>query len=335
MSFQEPINDVAQLAMVELFTPTIEESRWFFHDVLGMTETGNDGTSCYLRGYEDTYHHSLKLTRAPQAGVGVTVWRVSSPQALERRVAALEASDNPGKWVENNTGYGRAYEFSSPGGHKQHLAWDVEYFRPNDEQKSKLLSRPQKRPLRGVPVRRIDHVNLLCKDVSKDSAFMQEKLGFRKRENVVLGGDELAAWMSVSALVHEVAFTKDNAGPGNRLHHLAFWFGNPGQMLDLADIVRDYGLKLEAGPGKHGVSQAYFLYIIEPGGNRIELFGDAGYLIFDPDWKTRTWDESNFMDGGAVWFGGDLPQDFFVYGTPIVEAAMAEADAKEAVEPAE
>jgi len=334
MSFQETIHDVAQLASVELFTPKFEESMWFFHEVLGMTVTEDDGKSCYLRAFEDIYHHSLKLTRAPHAGIGIIGWRASSPQALERRAAAIDATDNPGKWVENNTGYGRAYEFSTPSGQKQHLFWDVDYFNPTEEQKSKLLSRAQKRPLRGVPVRRIDHVNLLCKDVTKDSDFMMEKLGFRKRENVVLGGDELASWMAVSSLVHDVAFTKDNAGPGNRLHHLAFSFGNSGQMLDLADITRDYGLKLEAGPGKHGVSQGYFMYIIEPGGNRIELFGDVGYLIFDPDWKTRTWDESNFMDGGAVWFGGDLPQDFFVYGTPIVEAAMEENAASEA-EPAE
>jgi len=32
--------------------------------------------------------------------------------------------------------------------------------------KTRLLNRPQRRPLRGVPVRRIDHVNLLASDVT-------------------------------------------------------------------------------------------------------------------------------------------------------------------------
>lgn len=338
MSFQEQIHDVAQLAMVELFTPKFEESFWFFHDVLGMTPTEDDGKSCYLRGYEDRYHHSLKLTRSDAAGVGTVSWRAASPQALERRVAAIEATGRPGKWVEGHKGYGRAYEFTTPDGHVQHIFWDVEYFKPSEEQKSKLLSRIQKRPLRGVPVRRIDHLNLLCSDVTKNAQFLQDSLGFLKRENVIFGGEqELACWLSCSPMVHEVAFTVDQAGPGNRLHHLAFWYGNQGQMLDLADVLADYGVTIEAGPAKHGISQAYFIYVYEPGGNRIELFGDAGYLIFDPEWKTLTWTEENFFDAGGVWYGGELPQDFFVYGTPIVEAAMeAQADEKEAVqEPAE
>lgn len=279
----------------------------------------------------------MKLTCADHSGVGTVSWRAASPQALERRVAAIDASARPGTWVEGHKGYGRAYEFTTPDGHKQHLFWEVDYFKPTPEQKSKLLSRAQKRPLRGVPVRRLDHVNLFCSDVTKNASFMQEHLGFQKRENVVFGGqDELACWLSVSPLVHEVAFTKDQAGPGNRLHHLAFWYGNQGQMLDLADILMEYDVRIEAGPAKHGVSQAYFMYVYEPGGNRIELFGDSGYLIFDPEWKTLTWTEENFFNGGGVWFGSELPQDFFVYGTPIVEAAMEQqADAVPVTEPAE
>jgi catechol 2,3-dioxygenase len=84
--------------------------------------------------------------------------------------------------------------------------------------------------------------------------------------------------------------------------------------------------KIEAGPGKHGISQAYFMYVFEPGGNRIELFGDAGYLIFDPDWKPVTWREEN-LDKGIIWFGSPLPTEYFLYGTPQVDmAATASTD---------
>ncbi|VDC29350.1 VOC family protein [Pseudogemmobacter humi] len=335
MTFQEPIHDVAQLAMVEIFTPKYEESLNFFETFLGMYKQAEDGKSAYLRAYEDRYHHSMKLTRSDKAGVGVISWRAMSPQALERRVAAIAASGQPGRWVEGHKGYGRAYEFTTPDGHVNHLFWDVEYFKPTEAQRSRLLSRAQKRPLSGVPVRRLDHVNIMVSDVTKNATFMQETLGFQKRENVVFGGkDELACWLSVSPLVHEIAMTKDNSGHGNRLHHLAFWYGSQGQMLDIADLLKEYGLHIEAGPAKHGISQGYFIYFYEPGGNRIELFGDCGYLIFDPEWKTVTWDETNFWSEGGVWIGGDLPQDFFVYGTPIVEAAAEAARAAE-VEPAE
>ncbi|MCS7174122.1 MAG: VOC family protein, partial [Armatimonadetes bacterium] len=96
----------------------------------------------------------------------------------------------------------------------------------------------------------------------------------------------------------------------------------PQHLSDLADVCADYGIPIEAGPGKHGTTQAYFLYVFEPGGNRVELFGDTGYLIFDPTWKTVVWDVSNESDleRSTIWFGGRLPETFYTYGSPPVEA---------------
>jgi ABC-type Fe3+/spermidine/putrescine transport system ATPase subunit len=78
------------------------------------------------------------------------------------------------------------------------------------EKRSLLPNRPQKRPLRGVPVRRLDHVNLMARDVGAVREGMQRLLGFRLREQK-LGKDnvEVGAWMSVSPLVHEIAVMRD------------------------------------------------------------------------------------------------------------------------------
>ncbi len=82
------------------------------------------------------------------------------------------------------------------------------------------------------------------------------------------------------------------------------------------------------------ISQALFLYVIEPGGNRIELFGDSGYLIFDPTWKPVRWQASQAAKG-IIWIGSDLPKEFFNYGTPIVGSAAAQrASSQQAEEPA-
>jgi len=172
-------------------------------------------------------------------------------------------------------------------------------------------------------VRRLDHVNFLASSVTPNREFMAEQLGFRLREHVVLDdGTELADWTSVSALVHEVAFMADQTGSKGRLHHVCYWYGYPQHLSDLSDILTESGIKIEAGPGKHGISQANFLYVIEPGGNRIELFGDAGYLIFDPAWRPVTW-QAKDMEKGIIWFGSPLPSEFFLYGTPHVEVAVA------------
>jgi len=113
---------------------------------------------------------------------------------------------------------------------------------------------------------------------------------------------------------------KDATGSKGRFHHIAFWYGYPQHLLDLADVLVEYDVQIEAGPGKHGTTQAYFMYVFEPGGTRVELFGDTGYLIFDPTWKTVVWDVTNVNDleKSTIWFGGQLPETFYSYGTPLV-----------------
>jgi len=320
---KEPLFEVAQLAHVELLTPKPDDTLWFFKELLGMEESGRQGQSVYLRAYEDFYHHTLKITESAQTGSGHVAWRATSPQALERRVVALEATGLGKGWIEGDLGHGRAYQFTTPDGHKMELLWDVDYYQAPPEKRTSLLNRPQRRPVHGIPVRRLDHVNFLASSVTPNREFMAEQLGFRLREHVVLDdGTELAAWMSVSALVHEVAFMGDQTGSRGRLHHVCYWYGYPQHLSDLSDILTESGIKIEAGPGKHGISQANFLYVIEPGGNRIELFGDAGYLIFDPAWRPVTW-QAKDMEKGIIWFGSPLPSEFFLYGTPHVEVAAA------------
>src|SRR5690606_31236848 len=129
-------------------------------ELLGMEESEREGQSVYLRAYEDYYHHSLKVTEAAKPGLGHVAWRTTSPQALQRRVAAIDSSGLGVGWSEGVRGHGPAYRFTTPGGHAMELLWEVDYYAAPPEKQSALLNRPQKRPLRGVPVRRIDHVNL-------------------------------------------------------------------------------------------------------------------------------------------------------------------------------
>ena len=64
----EPMHDIAHLAHVEMLTPRPDESLRFFVDVMGMTETGRQDDSVYLRGWDDYEHHSLQLTASKTSG---------------------------------------------------------------------------------------------------------------------------------------------------------------------------------------------------------------------------------------------------------------------------
>lgn len=311
--------DVAQLAHVELGTPDLERSAWFFRDLAGLEESLRTDHSIYFRAYEDWYHHTLKLTRAPEPGLGHIAWRTTSPQALARRVKALEQCGAGLGWVEGEPGHGPAYQFRTPDGHRMELLWEVEYWSGDRTTRSLLPNRPQKRPTRGVPVRRIDHVNCFARDVARTRQFMMDALGFRLRERKLLAnGTEAGAWLSVSPLPHEIAIMHDASGARGRFHHVCYWYGYPQHLMDLADLCVEYGLRIEAGPGKHGTTQGMFLYMWEPGGNRIEFFGDVGYLIFDPAWEPVTWSEPDLVRG-TNWYEGSMPETFYSKATPTLE----------------
>ena len=90
------MRDIAHLGHVEILTPKFEESRKFFIDVMGMTQSGEKGSSVYLRGWDDYERYSLKLTASKTSGMGHAAFRTRSPQALERRAAARRSS----AWAE-------------------------------------------------------------------------------------------------------------------------------------------------------------------------------------------------------------------------------------------
>src|SRR5688572_16243968 len=312
--------DIAQLVSVALYSPKPDESVAFFHDMLGMEISHREGQSVYMRAYEDFYQYSLKITEATQAGLEELTWRTSSADALEGLALRIEASGLGMGWTEDDYAHGRSYQFCSPDSHRQKVLWELDYFQASPDMASKLRNRPSKRPLRGVPVRRLDHVNLMVSDVVRNTEFAVHTLGFKLREQKIgEGGGPVGSWLSVSALVHELALMRDATGARGRFHHVAYWYGAPQHLLDIADIFAERDIRIESGPAKHGTTQAYFLYCFEPGGNRVELFGDTGYLIFDPAWKTVVWNVENAIDleKSSIWFGGHLAKSFYRYATPV------------------
>ena len=319
---QEPIQDIAHLGHVEILTPKAAESLHFFQDIFGMEVTERQGQSVYLRAWGDYERHTLKLTEAKQAGLAHVAWRTTSPQALERRAQALAASGLGRGWIEGDLGHGKAYQFVDPDGHLMELYYDAEKYIAPASMRSTLFNQQQKYIARGASVRRLDHVNLMCRDISPNRAFLQNVLGFKLRELLQpeVEGPEEGAWLSVTPLVHDIAYTRDASGSRGRLHHVAYWLDSREDILRTADILMENALFIEAGPAKHNVTQAFYLYLYEPGGNRIEVYS-GGYLIFAPDWEPVIWRKAE--RGRGVYWGGTLPPSFKSYGTPVIETSEA------------
>ena len=319
----ERIQDVAHLGRIELLTPKLERSRWFFETLLGMEVAHDEGKSLYLRGYGDYAQATLKLTESARPGVGVVSWRTASPEALARRVAAIQQAGRGEGWKAQEFGRGQAFGFRDPDGHRMDVYYEEEKYVAPPQLRSTLKNLPMKYTARGVDVRRIDHLALLARDVAANRVFAQRVLGFALREQVLFDGGktELGSWLSPSPVHHQVAYVTDVKGATGRLHHISLWVDNREDVLRAADILAENGVFIEAGPSKHNNSQGFYLYSYEPGGNRVEIYSGS-YLVFAPDWEVVTWNEEE--RGTGVYWGSPLPESFIAYGTPDVveEAAL-------------
>ena len=154
------LHDIAHLAHAELLTPEPEKSLWFFTEILGLTENGRSGDSVYLRTWDDYEHHSLKLTAHTTSGLRRTGLRASSPEALKRRVADVDAAGLGIGWQEGDLGIGPTYLCRDPDGHEIELYYETEWFEATGAQKPALKNQAQARPTNAVSVRRLHDIGM-------------------------------------------------------------------------------------------------------------------------------------------------------------------------------
>jgi catechol 2,3 dioxygenase len=320
MTQDEPVYDLAHLAHIELLTPKPDESLWFFTEVMGLQESGRSRDSVYLRGWDDYEFHTLKLTAAEKPGMGHLALRARSPQALDRRVAAIKESGLDARWTEGDLGHGPAYTFRSPDGHGVEIYYETEWYQPPEDLKPALKNQASRYPAQGANLRRLDHVNLLAIDVRKNRQFFQDLLGFRLTEQLVFDdGSEKGAWLAVSQKSYDIAIAEDHTGVPGRFHHMTYAVDSREEVLRAADICLENGVFIETGPHKHAIQQTFFLYTYEPGGNRFEICNAGARLVLAPDWRTIVWTQEDRAKGQA--WGLQTVKSFHTYGTPPVEGS--------------
>jgi catechol 2,3-dioxygenase len=314
---KEVIWDIAHLAHVELLTPKLDASVRFFTEIMGMSISETKENSVYLRAYDDYEHHTLKLTAHKHAGLGHFAWRARSQKALERRVKAIEKSGFGKGWTDGDCGHGKTYTFQTPDNHAVELYFETQKYQPTEADKSALKNTISKFPGRGMNVRRIDHLNLLANNISEFRDFQLESLGGRLTETIIFDDKPKGVWFSVNSKSYDLAVTEDHTGLHGRFHHLTYAVNSREEVLLAADIALENGIFIETGPHKHAIQQTFFLYVYEPGGNRIEIANPTARLILDPDYETIVWNREERMKGQA--WGLQTVSSFHTRGTPLPE----------------
>ncbi|MEP2718814.1 3,4-dihydroxyphenylacetate 2,3-dioxygenase [Pseudophaeobacter sp.] len=310
-----PPFNIVRLSHVEYRVTDLPASRKFYVEILGLQVTEEDESRVYLRAMEERGHHCVVLVQADSADVGVLGFKLYDEPDLDKAAEFFAAKGLSVEWVERPH-MGRTLRTRDPWGTPLEFYVKMERLEPIHQ---------QYRLYNGVKPLRIDHFNMFSADVDAAVAFYNE-IGFRVTEYTEddESGKVWAAWMHRKGGVHDVAFTN---GTGPRLHHTAFWVPTPLNIIDLLDLMSTTGYvaNIERGPGRHGISNAFFLYVRDPDGHRIEIYC-SDYQTVDPDLEAIKWSLKD-PQRQTLW-GEPAPRSWFEEGSTFEGASTTESALK-------
>lgn len=274
-----PPFNIVRLSHLDLCVTDLAACKAFYADTLGLQVTEEDEDTLYLRAMEDRGHHCMVLHKAGTPSGKALSFKLFDEEQLDRAQAWFSAQGHEVAWVERPF-QGRTLATTDCFGVPIEFYCRMDRLPPLHQQYAFH---------KGVKPLRIDHFNCFSPDVDRAVDFYNP-IGFRVTEYTEdAQSDRLwAAWTHRKGGVHDIAFTN---GLGPRLHHTAFWVPTPLKIIDLLDLMSTTGYlaNIERGPGRHGISSAFFLYIRDPDGHRIEIHC-SDYQTVDPDLEPIRWD---------------------------------------------
>ncbi|MDO4631768.1 MAG: 3,4-dihydroxyphenylacetate 2,3-dioxygenase [Corynebacterium sp.] len=302
------VPNILRCAAMEIVVTDLAKSREFYVDTLGLVVTEEDTNTIYLRTYEEFIHHNLILRKGEVPAVAAFSFRVRSPEDLDlaeqwyqaRGCTTIRKKDGfvkgCGDSVRVQDPLGFPYEFFYDTEHMQRMCWDYH------------------KQIPGALVR-LDHFNQITPDVPTAVKYMED-LGFRTTEDIRDDdGTVYAAWMRRKPTVHDTAMT---GGDGPRMHHIAFATHEKHNIIAICDKLGALRQSdaIERGPGRHGVSNAYYLYLRDPDGHRVEIY-TQDYYTGDPDNPVVTWDVHD--NQRRDWWGTPVVPSWYRDGSRVLD----------------
>lgn len=310
-----PEFNTIRLSHVDLSVKDLAASRKFYTFILGLQVTDEDDNCVYLRAMEERGHHCIILRKDTESKVNVMGFKTFDEEDLDKAHAYFSRIGRPVEWVERPY-QGRTLKTSDCHGLPIEFYHKMYRLEPIHQQYELY---------RGVKPLRIDHFNVFSPNVDESIAFWSD-FGFRVTEYTEdeESGSVWAAWTHRKGGVHDIAFTN---GLGPRMHHVAFWVPTPLNIVDLLDLMATTGYveNIERGPGRHGISNAFFLYILDPDGHRIEIYC-SDYQTVDPDLEPIKWDLKD-PQRQTLW-GAPAPRSWFEHGSIVDGVEPRESDLK-------
>jgi catechol 2,3-dioxygenase len=314
-NFEPPFN-IVRASHVEFGVRDLARARAFYVDCLGLLISDESPEALYLRGVEERSHHSIVLRRSREPEISTLGFKVASEQDLDRAAVWFARRNLPVSFPDLPF-HGRTLRTADVFG------MPLDFYFSMDRAESMLQKYAA---YKGARIQRIDHINCFTPNVQASYDFYTD-IGFRLTEYTETDDPDpklWAVWMHRKGNVHDLAFTN---GAGPRLHHIGMWTSGALDILHLCDVMATSGYvtNMERGPGRHGISNAFFLYVRDPDGHRLELF-TSDYLTVDPDLEPIRWSLRD-PQRQTLW-GHAAPKSWFEEGTafagvPVTPPALA------------
>jgi catechol 2,3-dioxygenase len=209
---RNPAFRITRISHVVLSVTNLERSLDFYTNLIGLVVTETDDDVAYLRGVEESAHHSVVLRRSEHAHAERLGFRVATEDDLDAARVHFEQRGLTAHWADAPH-QGRTLHATDIGG----VAIELCVTMPTRPRRTLDFA-----DFRGAAATRIDHAQVHVTDPGTYAAFYTE-LGFRISEYATASGTPSDPLMGVflarkGDMLDLVALV--NRGP--RLHHVAF-----------------------------------------------------------------------------------------------------------------
>ena len=255
---------VTDIRYVGYGVENFDAERAFYADNWGLVEVAAEDGLVWFKTHGDDEHHVVRLHKSDAGHVEVIALAAGSRDdvdALHDKVAqsgcrivhAPRDLDAPG------AGYG--FRFFSPDGLPFEISADV----------AKLDKREIER-WEGIPIR-ISHIVLHSPDHQAAVRFFCDVLGFRVSDWL---GDFMG-FLRCNSAHHRLAILP---GPPC-LNHVAYDMVNADAMLRGVSHLKERGIDIRWGPGRHTAGDNTFSYFVTPGGFAVEYTAELEEVDFE------------------------------------------------------
>ncbi|WP_213769160.1 VOC family protein [Caballeronia sp. dw_19] len=234
-----------------------ERSIRFYRDLVGLQlESCENADIAFLRCSDD--HHNLVLYRSTEPGVRRMAFQLESDNDLQRAREHVASQGWPLQTLSDSEcahlRQGDTFRFRIPG-------FDLQFEFYARIARATSLFQPTV-----AKIVRLGHVVVGARNADDVRALLVEKLNFRVSDKF---GDQVMFLRCFPNVFHH-SFGIAKSEDVDRLHHLNFMVTDVDDIGRAMNRMREHGVQIVYGPGRHDISDSIFIYFLDPDGMTAE-----------------------------------------------------------------